>query len=119
MFAQPLNELDHDRVSPHPGWKTPEIAKCLVRVVIITAAADVTMDAKAVRPIGFDRDRAKAVVCDQAPGELCARGVKIVGAMRSFPDQDALCLSRECYESVISFGERSSYLPNDRGVTLE
>ena len=54
--AQPLDELDHDGVAPHPGRKTAKSRQRFVCVCVITRASDVAMDSIRVRPVRFDCD---------------------------------------------------------------
>src|SRR6266576_3197357 len=53
--AQPLDELDDDRVAPHPGGKTAKTGERFTCIRILTCAAHVTMDASCVRPVRLNR----------------------------------------------------------------
>ena len=119
--AQPFHELEHDGVAPHPSGKAAKITQRDVGVFILAAPGDVAMHAKRVRPIRLQGDRAKSLFFNQPPGELRARGVKLVRAMRSFADEDALRVARFFDEPVIVTlaADGASRLPHDRSVALQ
>src|SRR5438105_13590749 len=79
--AEPGDELDRDRVAPHPSRKTPEITQRFVRILIFAAARHKAMYPEGIRPIGFEGDAAEPLPLDQSLGQLRARFVKFVRAM--------------------------------------
>jgi hypothetical protein len=60
--AQPVDELAHFAVAPHPRGKTRECDPLRWRVLGVT---NVVVDASRIRPISFDGDERKALAGDE------------------------------------------------------
>lgn len=62
---------------------------------IIREAADKSIDAISIGPVGFDDDRREFLFFDQPARDRGAGGVKIVSAVRSFADQHKSAVSNQ------------------------
>src|SRR5207248_10028711 len=99
-FPEPSDKFHHNGVAPHPGWKTPEIAQSLLRALHLLAPCNKSVNPKCIRPIRFQRDCAKTFLCDQSPGQVLAGSIELMGAVRSFADENALCASCHFHQRI-------------------
>src|SRR5919106_2477740 len=106
---QPLDELDHVGVAPHPRRKASEVGERLYGIEVIAHASHVAVDAVRVGPIGFDRDRREAFLLDQPLGDLGALAVELVRAVRRLAEQREARIADQVHERVVvprSAGQR-------------
>jgi hypothetical protein len=85
VLAQPLDELEHHRVPPHPAREAAEVSERRVRVP--TGATDVAVRAVGIRPVGLGGDRAEPAVGEQPLRHLRTQGVELVRPVRRLADQ--------------------------------
>jgi hypothetical protein len=78
--SQPLDELDHLGVAPHPGWEAAEVGERFNGGDVVAHTAHVAVDAVGVGPIGLDRDGCEAFLLDEPLGDLGALVVELVRA---------------------------------------
>jgi len=86
-FAQPVDELDHLGVAPHPGREAPEISQRLPSGAIVREPHHVAVDPVRVRPVGLHGDDVEAVVFDQVLGDARPRVVEFRRAVRRLAEQ--------------------------------
>ncbi len=61
---EPVDEIHHFGVAPHPPREAPEIGERFRGIKILAGAADITVDPVGVGPVRFDRDGSKALLLD-------------------------------------------------------
>ena len=95
MRPQPLDEIMHLDIAPHPGREAREgfFGRRFMRMV-----ADVAVDACGVGPIRLDGNDAEPVLFDQAARDRRAGSVELRRAMSRFPEEDDLRI-REAVET--------------------
>src|SRR5919109_4927125 len=101
MSAEPADEVEHVRVSPHPGRKTLKSTQGLVGIGVHSNAAHVTIDSIGVWPVGFNCNRAKAFFRDEPFGEFGSLAIEIVGTMRRLADQGKTRIADEVQQSIV------------------
>src|SRR5439155_10917757 len=87
-LAKPLDELEHDGVTPHPGREAAEAGERIVGGAVVPGAADVAVHAVGIRPVGLGGDRVEAVLVEQALRQLRAQRVELVCSVRPLAEQD-------------------------------
>jgi hypothetical protein len=85
--AQPVRELQHLAVPPHPLRETLEAGQCRVGVRVVVGATHVAVHAIRVGPIRFHDDGGEAALRDELLRDLRAGLVKLVGSVRRLADQ--------------------------------
>src|SRR6185503_6314342 len=65
--AHPAHEVEDVGVAPHPRGEAAEVAERTDGVKIAPLAADVAVDAQAVRPVALDGDGGEALLLDEPP----------------------------------------------------
>jgi hypothetical protein len=89
VTAQPVDEVRHGGVAPHPSGEAFEAGECRLRVGGRGGrrALDEAVDPIGVRPVAFDRNGGKSALLDQRAAEFGAQCVEFMRAMRRFADQ--------------------------------
>ena len=100
-FAQPAQKVDDDAVAPHPSRKSREVGQRVIGGCVRSRVADPSMRAVGVRPVGFGRDRQKALFADQAFGDARALAVELVGAVRRLADQHKAGIADQVHQAVV------------------
>ncbi len=91
--AQPVNELQDDRVPPHPDGEAPEAPQRLLGRPVLSDPAYEPVHAVGVGPVGLDGDRAAGALGDQALGDLGTFAIELVRSVRGLADQHEACLA--------------------------
>jgi hypothetical protein len=99
--AQPLDELDDDRVAPHPRREALEAAERRARFRVVRLAAHVAVDAVRVGPVGLDRDGRETPLRDEPLRDLGALAVELVRAVRSLAQQREPRLAHRLQQRVV------------------
>ncbi len=89
MRAQPMGEMRHFLVTPHPRGKACEWVFFIKfrRMVAQAQMAHMAINARSVGPISLDRDDIETMLGDQPLRDRCARLVEFGRAMRRFTEQ--------------------------------
>ena len=82
--AQPVDEIAHLVVAPHPGWETGKRRPFGGRIFEMP---NIMVDARGIRPIAFDGDEAESLLDDQFARDALAHPIEFRGAMRRFAEQ--------------------------------
>ena len=101
MRAQPLDELDHVGVAPHPRGEAPEVGERFYGIDIVAHAAHVAVDAVGVGPIGLDRDGREAFLLDEPLRDLGALAVELVRAVGRLAEQHEARVADQVHERVV------------------
>ena len=96
--AQPLDELDHVGVAPHPGRKTPEAGQRFAGVGVVAGAAHVAVHARGVGPIGLDGDGHDAAFRDESLRDPGALAVELVRAVGRLPEEHEARIADHAHE---------------------
>src|SRR5262249_39286761 len=91
VCAKPHEEVAHNRVAPHPLWKTKKAPKRVLGSTIGSGSSvttNPTMNAMCVGPIGFDGNRIEALLDDELPRDSCALTIELVGSVRRHTKQN-------------------------------
>ena len=104
MPAEPADEVEHVGVAPHPRWEPLESSQGIDGIGIIAPAADVTVDAIRVGPVGLDGDRIEALLPDQPLGDLGAFPVELVRTVRRLADQHEAGVADPFEQGVVVAG---------------
>jgi hypothetical protein len=70
--AQPLDELGHVGVAPHPGREAPEVGERFPGIDIAARAAHIAVDAGGIGLVRLDRDGPETALLDQSLRDLGA-----------------------------------------------
>jgi hypothetical protein len=101
VIAEPADEVEHDRVAPHPGREALEAAQGLLGGSILAAAAHVAVHAVGVGPVAFDGDRAEALVLDEPPGDGRPLFVELVRAVARLADEHVVGVTDDVHQRVV------------------
>jgi len=69
---QPVDEVHHFGIAPHPARETPEIGERFHRIDVVAGTANKAVDPVGLGPVRFDRDGREAFLFDQ-PSVIRAR----------------------------------------------
>ena len=84
VLPQPAHEIAHFDIPPHPGRK-PRKRRPLGRRIL--KMPHVMIDSRRVGPVGFDRDKAKALFDDEIAGDALAHPIEFGGAVGRLAEQ--------------------------------
>ena len=118
-FAQPLNEFDHNGVTPHPSGEPAKSRKRFVWIRVVARAAHVAMDTRRIWPIRLNRDHSKAFFSDKPFRDCRALGVKFVRSVRCFAQQHDPRVADQFQQRFVIFraaGKRSCDLADNLDV---
>ena len=101
ICAQPVDELDHRGVAPHPRGKAPEPGERFYCVGVALLAAHIAIHAIGAGPIRLCGNGRKTFFLDEPLGDLGALPIKLVGAVRRRPQQDEARIVDEIHERII------------------
>src|SRR5207248_4791998 len=101
MSPQPLDEVEHDGVPPHPSWEAAEPRQRFIYALIAAAPANVKVGAMGIRPIGFGCNRIEALLFDQQARDAGPLTVKLMRPMRSFAQQDETSVADDLEQAII------------------
>ena len=85
MLAEPIHEIPHFDIAPHPAWKT---SKGLPLRGASLAIAHIIVDAFGVRPVRFHGDDIEPVAFHQSSCDRRASPVEFRRAVGRLPQQD-------------------------------
>ena len=105
MIVQPLEELDHVGIAPHPRRKPPKVGERFNGKNVVTGSVQVAVDAVGIGPISLDRDGRKAFLLDKPLRDLGALVVKLVRAVGCFAEQHEACVADPIHEWVVVLGD--------------
>ena len=111
---QPLDEVQHVVVAPHPRREAPEVRQGGVRVAVARETHHVAIHPIRVGPIALDRNRGEATLLDQAPGDAGALSVELVRPVRGLADEDEAPVTDEVEQRVVVVG-----VPGHRMCSME
>ena len=111
---QPLDEVQHVVVAPHPRREAPEVRQGGVRVGVARETHHVAIHPIRVGPIALDRNRGEAMLLDQTPGDAGALSVELVRSVRGLADEDEAPVTDEVEQRVVVVG-----LPGHRMCSTE
>ena len=101
VAGEPVDELQHRSVPPHPRREAVEVAERVEGRVIVARAAYETVDAVGIGPIGLDGHGGETLLLDQTSSDPCSLGIKLVRPVRGFPQQDEPGLADQVQQDVM------------------
>src|SRR5579872_6991707 len=91
VFApQPFNKFQHLDIAPHPTWKPVECSRGAASRRMV---ANITVDARRIRPVGFNGDNVEAAILDQVPGYCRSSAVEFAGAVTGLAEKNDSCIA--------------------------
>src|SRR5918995_3998857 len=110
VAMQPVDELEHVTIAPHPARKPLEVAECLKRVAVVAAASHPAVDAVRVRPVRLHCHCRKTLLLDQPPGYTRALVIKLVSSMAGLPQQHDLRITNQLQQQVVVVGTSGDWV---------
>jgi hypothetical protein len=111
VCSQPLDELDHLFVAPHPGRETPEVGERFHGIDRVARATDVAIDGVSVGPVGFHRHAGETFFVNEPLRDLGTLAVELVRAVRRLAEQREARLADPIHQRIVvagSAGQRMS-----------
>ena len=88
VVAQPLHEVQHVGVAPHPAREALEVPKRRQGVGVVARPTHVAIDPVGIGPVRLDGHRGESPLRDEPPRDARPLAVELVGAVGRFADQD-------------------------------
>ena len=88
MPAQPLHEVEHIGVAPHPARKALEVPQRGFGVPLLARPAHPAVDAIGVGPVCLDRHQAEPLLGDERLRQLGAQAIELVRAVAGLADEN-------------------------------
>ena len=95
VCAKPLQEVDHDRVSPHPARKTCEVAERRRCIGFAARVAHPPVYAVRIGPVRLGRDDVELFGLDEGGREVRADAIELIRAVRRLTDQNQTRIADE------------------------
>jgi hypothetical protein len=99
--SQPLDELHHLDVAPHPPGETPEIGERFGGIEIVAGTADIAVDPVGVGPVRLDRDGREPLLVDQPLGDPGSLAIELVGAVGRLAEQHKARVADQVHQRII------------------
>ena len=115
VLTQPAHEIQHRRITPHPGRETLESSQCLLGGRVVPAATDIPVHPVGIGPVSLGRDRAKSPVLDQPTRNLRPRRVELAGAVGRLADQHQLRVADQIEQHLVGRACLPLPVPRRRG----
>jgi len=96
VLLQPLGEVRHDVVPPHPSGEALEVAQGLGSASVLLLGwshLGVSVNAIDVGPVSLDCDKGESLLLDQLLCDLGSEAIEVFGAVRGFADHHHLGVS--------------------------
>src|SRR5438876_6798366 len=114
VFAKPLQEIDHHRVSPHPARETYEVAERCRGIGFAARVARPPVHTVRIGPIRLGRDDVELFGLYEGGGEVRADSIELIRAVRRLADQDQARIADEIEQRRKAVGR---WREPERGMT--